>query len=188
MAITLVKGGNISLTKTSPGLSRIFVGLGWNARTTDGTPFDLDASLFMLKADGKVRSEADFIFYNQLKSPDGSVEHLGDNLTGDGDGDDEVINIDLTKVPTDVEKLVVGVTINGAEINFGMVNGAFVRVVNDDTKAEIVRYDLSEDFSIETAVIFGEVYRYSGEWKFKAIGQGWAGGLAFMAKTYGVVI
>lgn len=191
MAISLSKGGNVSLSKSEPGLKKIFIGLGWDARATDGAAFDLDASLFMLKADGKVRTDSDFIFYNNLKSVDGSVEHLGDNLTGAGEGDDEVINVDLEKVPADVTKLVVGVTIHEADArkqNFGMVSGAFIRVGNLETNNEIARFDLSEDYSTETAMLFGEVYRHNGEWKFKAIGQGFSGGLAAMARGYGINI
>lgn len=189
MAISLSKGGNVSLTKSAPGLTNILIGLGWDARATDGAAFDLDASGFLLSADGKVRSDADFIFFNQPASADGSVKHLGDNTTGEGDGDDEQITVDLTKVPADVDKIAVSVTIHEAETrkqSFGMVSQAFVRVVNAADNSEIVRYDLSEDFSIETALIFGEVYRNSGEWKFRAVGQGFQGGLAAMAKNYGV--
>jgi tellurium resistance protein TerD len=189
MAISLSKGGNVSLTKTAPGLTHIIIGLGWDARATDGAAFDLDASGFLLTSDGKVRSDADFIFFNQPVSADGSVKHLGDNTTGDGEGDDEQMTVDLAKVPADVEKIAVGVTIHEAEArkqSFGMVSQAFVRVVNAADNAEIVRYDLSEDFSIETALVFGEVYRNNGEWKFRAVGQGYQGGLAAMAKNYGV--
>lgn len=189
MAISLSKGGNVSLSKTVPGLSQIHIGLGWNTRSTDGAGFDLDASAFLLKEDSKVRSDADFIFFNQKVSADGSVQHKGDNTTGEGEGDDEVIKVNLAQVPADVAKVAVTVTIHDAEArrqNFGMVSGAYVRVLNDATQEEIVRYDLSEDFSIETALIFGEVYRHSGEWKFRAVGQGFQGGLAAMAKNYGV--
>ncbi len=189
MAISLSKGGNVSLTKAEPGLKKIFIGLGWNIRATDGAAFDLDASLFMLKEDGKVRSDTDFIFYNNSKSSDGSVEHMGDNRTGAGEGDDEVIKVDFEKVPAEIAKIVVGVTIHQAmerKQNFGMVSAAFIRVVNQDNKNEIVRYDLSEDFSTETSVLFGEVYRYGSEWKFRALGQGFNGGLGPMAQSYGV--
>lgn len=189
MAISLSKGGNVSLTKSAPGLTNIVIGLGWDARSTDGAAFDLDASGFMLTAEGKVRSDADFIFFNQAASADGSVKHLGDNTTGEGAGDDEQLTVDLSKVPADVDKIAIGVTIHEAEArkqSFGMVSQAFVRVVNAADNAEIVRYDLSEDFSIETALVFGEVYRNSGEWKFRAVGQGFQGGLGAMAKTYGV--
>lgn len=189
MAISLSKGGNVSLTKSAPGLTNILVGLGWDARATDGAGFDLDASGFLLTAAGKVRSDADFIFFNQPASADGSVKHLGDNTTGEGEGDDEQMTVDLTKVPADVDKIAISVTIHEAEArkqSFGMVSQAFVRVVNAADNAEIVRYDLSEDFSIETALVFGEIYRNSGEWKFRAVGQGFQGGLGAMAKSYGV--
>lgn len=189
MALSLSKGGNVSLSKTDPTLKRILIGLGWDARSTDGAPFDLDASLFMVKADGKVRSDADFIFYNQPRSSCSSVEHTGDNRTGAGDGDDESLKVVLEQVPADIQRLVIAVTIHDAEKNkqnFGMVHGAFIRIVNDDSQTEIARFDLSEDYSTETAMIFGEVYRYQGEWKFKAVGQGYAGGLAALAQQHGV--
>lgn len=189
MAISLSKGGNVSLSKSSPGLTKIHIGLGWNTRATDGAGFDLDASAFLLKEDGKVRSDADFIFFNQKKSAEGAVEHMGDNTTGEGDGDDEVVKVSLTTVPADVNKVAVCVTIHEAEArrqNFGMVSGAYVRVLNDESNEEIVRYDLSEDFSVETALIFGEIYRNGEEWKFRAVGQGFQGGLGAMAKNYGV--
>jgi len=184
MAISLSKGGNISLTKTDPQLKNIHVGLSWDARATDGSPFDLDASVFMVKEDNKVRSDSDFIFYNQLKSPCGAVEHLGDNRTGAGDGDDEVLHVKLDKVPLDVSKIVIAVTIHEAEArhqNFGQVRNAAIRLLNLDTNNEVTRFDLSEDASIETAMIFGEIYRYNNEWKFKAVGQGYAGGLSALA-------
>jgi tellurium resistance protein TerD len=189
MAISLSKGGNVSLSKEAPGLKKLLVGLGWEGRVTDGAPFDLDASVFMVKADGKVRADSDFIFYNNLKSSDGSVEHMGDNTTGEGDGDDEVVNVDLQKVPSDIAKIAFGVTIHEAEVrkqNFGQVSDAFIRVCNQDNNAEIVRFDLSEDYSTETAMVFGELYRHGAEWKFKAIGQGFAGGLGPLARSFGV--
>jgi stress response protein SCP2/tetratricopeptide (TPR) repeat protein len=189
MGVNLGKGGNVSLSKEEPGLKKILVGLGWDVRKTDGVEFDLDASLFMLANTGKVRSDNDFIFYNNLKSTDGSIEHTGDNRTGAGEGDDEVINIDLQKVPADVNKLVIGVSIHEADVrkqNFGMVDSAFIRVVNQDNNREIVRFDLSEEMSIETAMLFGEVYRHSGDWKLRAIGQGFKGGLGAMVKSYGI--
>ena len=189
MPISLSKGGNVSLSKEAPGLKDVVIGLGWDARSTDGSDFDLDASLFMLKDDDKVRSDSDFIFYNNKVSSDGSVEHLGDNLTGEGAGDDEQIKVNLDSVPQDVSKLSVGVTIHEAEgrsQNFGMVSNAFIRVVNGADNSEIARYDLSEDASTETAMVFGEVYRRGGEWKFKAVGQGFAGGLGPLARNYGV--
>ena len=189
MAISLQKGGNVNLSKEAPNMTKMTIGLGWDARSTDGADFDLDASAFMLAASGKVRSDADFIFYNQLKSPDGSVEHTGDNLTGAGEGDDETININLALVPADVEKIAICVTIHEADKrhqNFGMVSAAYIRCVNADNNSEIARYDLSEDASVETAMIFGEIYRHSGSWKFRAVGQGFAGGLGPLAKNYGV--
>ncbi len=191
MALSLSKGGNISLSKADPNLTRILLGLGWDARSTSGDEFDLDASAFMLSDSGKVRSDSDFIFYNQLRSADGSVEHTGDNRTGDGDGDDEALKINLSKVPQDIQRVIFPVTIHDAlarRQNFGMVKNAFIRVVNDDTGVEIARYDLSEDASTETAMIFGEVYRHNGEWKFRAVGQGYAGGLHALAKDHGVNI
>lgn len=189
MAISLQKGGNVSLSKEAPSMSKMIIGLGWDVRATDGADFDLDGSAFLLNESGKVRSDADFIFYNQSKSADGSVEHTGDNRTGEGDGDDEQIIIDLGKVPTDVQKIAISVTIHDAEArgqNFGMVSSAFIRCINADGNSEIARFDLSEDASVETAMIFGEVYRHNGEWKFKAIGQGFKGGLGPLAKNYGV--
>lgn len=191
MGISLSKGGNVSLSKTDPSLKNVIVGLGWDARPTDGADFDLDASAFMVKEDGKVRSDSDFIFYNQTKSTCGSVEHTGDNRTGAGDGDDEALVVLLDKVPADVQRVVFCVTIHDADMrkqNFGQVNHAYVRVVNKDSNSEVARYDLSEDASIETAMIFGEIYRHSGEWKFKAVGQGYAGGLAALARQYGINI
>ncbi len=191
MGVSLSKGSNVSLSKEAPGLSKILVGLGWDVRATDGSAFDLDASAFVTGADGKVRSDQDFIFYNNLRSGDGSIEHTGDNLTGVGDGDDESIKLNLGQIPTDVHKVVFSVTIHDAEArrqNFGMVTNAFVRVVNQDDGKELARYDLSEDASTETAMVFAEIYRNSGEWKFKAVGQGFAGGLAPLAKQFGVSI
>lgn len=191
MAVSLSKGGNVSLSKEAPGLSNILIGLGWDVRATDGGDFDLDASVFLTGASGKVRSDADFIFYNNLKSADGSVEHTGDNRTGEGDGDDEAVKVNLATIPADIEKIVVGVTIDQAEQrgqSFGQVSGAFIRVVNDSNNSEIARYDLSEDSSTETAMVFGEVYRSGAEWKFRAIGQGFAGGLGPLAASYGVSI
>lgn len=189
MALSLSKGSNISLSKEAPNLTRILVGLGWDPRVSDGQAFDLDASAFLLTASGKVRGDHDFIFYNQLKSQEGSVEHTGDNRTGQGEGDDESIKVDLSRVPQEITKIVVGVTIDEADArrqNFGQVGGAFIRIVDDATGREITRYDLGEDFSTETAVVFGEVYRYGNEWKFRAVGQGFAGGLGPMARGYGV--
>ena len=189
MSISLSKGGNVSLSKTDPSLKNVIVGLGWDARPTAGADFDLDASAFMVKDDGKVRSDSDFIFYNQMKSSCGSIEHTGDNRTGAGDGDDEAVIVLLDKIPADIQRVVFCVTIHEAEMrkqNFGQVSHAYVRVVNKDSNNEVARFDLSEDASIETAMVFGEIYRHSGEWKFKAVGQGYAGGLAALAKQYGI--
>lgn len=189
MSVSISKGGNVSLSKEEPGLSRILIGLGWDTRATDGVDFDLDASVFLLNNMGKVRNDLDFIFYNNLRSPDGSVEHTGDNRTGEGEGDDEAVRVNLGGVPADVDKLSITVTIHDAPArgqNFGQVDNAFIRVVNEDTGREIVRYDLSEDASTETAMIFGEVYRHGGEWKFRAVGQGFAGGLGPLASHFGV--
>ncbi len=189
MPVSLSKGGNVSLSKEAPGLKDIVIGLGWDTRSTDGSAFDLDASMFMVKEDEKVRNDGDFIFYNNKKSGDGSVEHMGDNTTGEGEGDDEQIKVNLDGVPQDLAKLAVGVTIHDADTrnqNFGMVSNAFIRVVNGSDNSEIARYDLSEDASTETAMLFGEVYRKDNEWKFKAIGQGFTGGLGPMARNYGV--
>lgn len=191
MAITLQKGGNVNLNKEAPNLARILIGLGWDARATDGQSFDLDASVFMTKDDNKVAGDAFFIFYNQPKSPEGAVEHTGDNLTGQGEGDDESVKVDLKRVPPEVQKLVVIVTIHDAEArkqNFGQVANAFIRIVNQDGNVEIVRFDLSEDYSTETAMIFGEVYRSGSDWKFKAVGQGYSGGLRALALQHGVNI
>jgi tellurium resistance protein TerD len=189
MPVVLTKGGNVNLSKEAPGLKNIAVGLGWDIRATDGAAFDLDASVFMLKSDGKVRSDADFIFYNNAKSSCGSVQHMGDNRTGAGDGDDELIKIDLSKVPADIEKIAFAVTIHDAQArgqSFGQVNKAYIRVTNEAGGAEIARYDLSEDASTVTAMIFGELYRAGGDWKFKAIGQGFNQGLGALANNFGV--
>ncbi len=189
MAISLSKGGNVSLSKTEPGLKKILIGLGWDARATDGAAFDLDASAFLLDANHKVPNETAFIFYNNLRSPDGSVEHTGDNRTGAGEGDDEAVRVALNDVPAAVQTIAITVTIHDAEArkqNFGQVKNAFIRIINDETGTEIARYDLSEDYSIETAMIFGEVYRHNNEWKFRAVGQGYSGGLAAMCQQYGI--
>jgi tellurium resistance protein TerD len=191
LAVSLQKGGNISLSKTAPTLKHILVGLGWEARSTDGADFDLDASAFLVGENGKVRGDDDFIFYNFLKSPCGSVEHTGDNRTGAGDGDDEAIKIDLSKIPDRIKRIIVCVTIHDADLrkqNFGQVSDAFMRIVNLDNDVEIARFDLTEDYSTETAMIFGEVYAHSGEWKFKAVGQGFSGGLETMCRQFGVTV
>ena len=190
MAISLKKGQKVDLTKTNPGLKNILIGLGWDTNKYDGgKDFDLDASVFLLGASGKVASDDDFVFYGNLKHKSGSVEHMGDNLTGAGEGDDEEIKIDLSQVPADVEKIDFTVTIYEAEErkqNFGQVENAFIRVVDATNNKELIRYDLGEDFSIETAVVIGELYRNKGEWKFNAIGSGFSGGLASLGKNYGV--
>jgi len=190
MAISLKKGQKVDLTKTNPGLKEILVGLGWDTNRYDGgKDFDLDTSIFLLGASGKVNSDDDFVFYGNLKHVSGSVEHLGDNLTGEGSGDDEQIKIDLSKVPANVEKIDFTVTIYEADTrnqNFGQVENAFIRVVNSATGEELIRYDLSEDFSVETAVIVGELYRNKGEWKFNAVGSGFEGGLAALGRNFGV--
>ncbi|SDX67098.1 tellurium resistance protein TerD [Allochromatium warmingii] len=191
MAISLQKGGNVSLTKTDPGLTNVQVGLGWDARSTDGAAFDLDASVFLVGDTGKVLSDGHFVFYNQKTSPDGAVIHAGDNTTGAGEGDDETVSINLPGVEAGVQRIVFAVTIHEAETrkqNFGMVRNAFMRVLNKDSSTELARYDLSEDYSTETAMIFGEIYRNGEEWKFKAVGQGFAGGLAALAQDHGVSI
>ena len=191
MAISLTKGGNVNLSKEAPNLTNMAVGLGWNPRATDGQAFDLDAVAFLVNESGKVRADADFIFFNNLKSSDGSVEHTGDNRTGEGDGDDEVIKVDLTKVPADVSKVVFCAVIYEGQArnqNFGQVANAYIRIVNTQGDAEVARYDLSEDSSTETAMIFGELYKNNGEWKFRAVGQGFAGGLGSLAASYGVAV
>lgn len=189
MAITLQKGGNLSLSKTDPGLNKIVIGLGWDARSTDGAEFDLDASAFLVNSSGKTRSEADFIFYNQQRTQDGSVEHTGDNRTGEGDGDDESIKVNLGLIAADVEKIIITVTIHDADLrkqNFGQVSNAFIRIVNEDSNIEVVRFDLAEDASTEAAMIFGELYRHGAEWKFRAVGQGFNGGLKAMCSEFGI--
>ncbi|MBI6550252.1 TerD family protein [Xenorhabdus lircayensis] len=189
MGVSLSKGGNVSLSKEAPTMKNVLIGLGWDARATDGQDFDLDASAFLLAANGKVRSDADFIFYNNLKSADGSIMHTGDNRTGEGDGDDESLKIKLDQIPADVEKVVFVVTIHDAQArhqSFGQVSGAFIRLANDDTQVEVARYDLTEDASTETAMLFGELYRHNTEWKFRAVGQGYAGGLASVCAQYGI--
>ena len=191
MAISLTKGGNVNLSKEAPNLTNMAVGLGWNPRATDGQAFDLDAVAFLVNESGKVRTDADFIFFNNLKSSDGAVEHTGDNRTGEGDGDDEVIKVDLTKVPADVSKVVFCAVIYDGQArnqNFGQVANAYIRIVNTQGGAEVARYDLSEDSSTETAMIFGELYKNNGEWKFRAVGQGFAGGLGPLAQSHGVAV
>ncbi len=190
MAVNLSKGQKVSLTKGNPGLSKIVVGLGWDTNKYDGGfDFDLDAAAFLLGANGKVTSDADFIFYGNLKHGSGAVEHMGDNLTGDGDGDDEQIKVNLSAIPANIEKIGFTVTIYDAETrkqNFGQVSNAYIRVFDEASNTELIRYDLGEDFSIETAVVVGEMYRNNGEWKFNAIGSGFQGGLEALCKNYGV--
>jgi tellurium resistance protein TerD len=189
MSVSLTKGGNVSLTKEAPGMTNVLVGLGWDARTTTGDDFDLDASALLLKADGKVLSNEYFVFFNNIKSPDGAVEHTGDNLTGEGDGDDESIKVNLAAVPAEVDKIVFPVTIYDAETRrqgFGQVRNAFIRIVDETGNKEIARYDLTEDASTETAMLFGELYRNGTEWKFRAVGQGYSSGLVGIARDFGV--
>lgn len=191
MSVSLSKGGNVSLTKTAPGLTAVSVGLGWDVRSTTGTDFDLDASALGLDAGHKIVSDEFFVFFNNLKSPDGSIEHQGDNLTGEGEGDDEVIAVNLTDVPEQVASIVFPVSIYDGDArgqSFGQVRNAFIRVVDRATGSELARYDLSEDASTETAMVFGELYRNGPEWKFRAIGQGYASGLAGIARDFGVNI
>ncbi len=188
--VNLSKGQKIDLTKTNPGLTKILVGLGWDINKYDGgSDFDLDAAAFLLNAEGKAASEADFVFYNNKEHSSGSVIHMGDNKTGEGEGDDEVINIDLSKVPANVEKIDFTVTIFEAEErnqNFGQVNNSYIRVLNQENGEELIHFDLGEDFSIETAVVVAELYRHNGEWKFNAIGSGFAGGLAALCRNFGL--
>ncbi len=189
MSVSLNKGGNVSLTKEAPGLTAVLVGLGWDARTTSGADFDLDASALIVGTSGKILSDAHFVFFNNLTSPDGSVEHLGDNLTGEGEGDDEEIKVNLATVPPEVDKIVITVSIYDAETrqqSFGQVRNAYIRVVNQADTTEITRYDLSEDASTETAMIFGELYRNNADWKFRAVGQGYSTGLRGIALDFGV--
>ena len=196
MGISLDKGGRISLSKEAPGLTKIRVGLGWDERATDGAAYDLDASVFLLNEAGKARNDKDFIFYGNLIGADGTVEHMGDELEGSSDvnseGDEEEIKVNLKELERkapDVQKIAVVCTIHEADQrgqNFGQVNNAYMRIINDDNKQEIVRFDLTEDYSMETAMVFGEVYKKDGEWKFTAVGQGYAGGLAATCATYGL--
>jgi len=191
MAVSLAKGGNVSLTKEAPGMTAVVVGLGWDARTTSGTDFDLDASALMLTTSGKVVSDKHFIFFNNMTSPDGSVEHTGDNLTGEGDGDDEAIKVNLAAVPGEVDKIVFPVSIYDGQARgqgFGQVRNAFIRIVDQNGGTEIARYDLTEDASTETAMLFGELYRNGPEWKFRAVGQGYSNGLGGIAQDFGVTL
>lgn len=189
MAVSLSKGGNVSLTKEAPGLTAVTVGLGWDVRTTTGTDFDLDASAIAVNLEGKVYSDGHFVFFNNKQTPDSTIVHTGDNRTGEGAGDDEAIKVNLAGLPADIDKIVFPVSIYDAENrqqSFGQVRNAFIRVVNQAGEAELARYDLSEDASTETAMVFGELYRHGAEWKFRAIGQGYASGLRGIAQDFGV--
>lgn len=190
MAINLSKGQKVDLTKSNPGLSKVVVGLGWDTNKYDGgQDFDLDSSVFLLDASGKVASEADFIFYNNTVGAGGAVEHTGDNKTGEGEGDDEAVNIDLSAIPASIEKVTFAITIHEAEArgqNFGQVSNSYVRILNAGSNEELIRYDLGEDFSIETAIVVGELYRHNTEWKFNAIGSGYQGGLGSLVKDFGL--
>ena len=190
MPISLQKGQKVDLTKGNPSLKHVLVGLGWDVNRYDGGfAFDLDASAFLLGANGQTPNTDAFIFYGNLKHPSGAVEHMGDNLTGEGDGDDEQILVDLTKIPDSIEKIAFTVTIYEAEQrrqNFGLVDNSFIRIVDNDTGKELIRYDLGEDFSIETAIVVGEIYRHGGGWKFNAVGSGFQGGLAALCANYGI--
>ncbi|EPY2272364.1 TerD family protein [Clostridium sporogenes] len=192
MSINLKKGQKINLTKDNPGLNKAIIGLGWDTnKYSGGYEFDLDASAFLVSNNGKVNDDLNFVFYNNLQDPSGSVVHTGDNRTGDGDGDDEQIILDFSKVPSDIDKIAITVTIHEAQEraqNFGQVSNAFVRIVNEETDVEVLRYDLSEDFSIETALVFCELYRNNGDWKFSAIGSGFSGGLEALCKNYGLEV
>lgn len=189
MTVSLNKGGNVSLSKEAPGLNEVTIGLGWDERSTTGADFDLDASAFLVNESGKVANDKDFIFYNNLTSVCESVAHTGDNLTGEGEGDDESLIVKLNAIPEGVNKVVVSTTIHEAVAraqNFGQVQNAFIRVVDNRDGKELVKYDLTEDFSTETAMLMGELYRHNGEWKFRAVGQGYEGGLGAMATDHGV--
>ncbi len=189
MAINLSKGQKVDLTKGNPSLKKVMVGLGWDVNDYDGPDFDLDAAAFMLGRNGKCPTEKEFIFYSNLEHGSGSVKHMGDNLTGSGEGDDEQILVDLTSVPSNIEKIVFTVTIHNADAlgqNFGQVNNAFIRLVDETTGSELLRYDLTEEFSIETAIVVGELYRHNGEWKFNANGSGFQGGLKALCDHYGI--
>ena len=190
MAVSLAKGQKVDLTKGNPGLSKLIVGLGWDTNRYDGGhDFDLDAAAFLLDGNGKVSNVADFVFYGNLKHASGSVEHMGDNLTGAGDGDDEQIKVDLSKVPANIEKIGFTVTIYESDVrnqNFGQVDNAYIHIMDEANNTELIRYDLGEDFSIETAVVVGELYRNNGQWKFNAIGSGFQGGLKALCQNYGV--
>lgn len=190
MPISLQKGQKVDLTKGNPTLKHVLVGLGWDVNRYDGGfAFDLDASAFLLGTNGQTPNTDAFIFYGNLKHPSGAVEHMGDNLTGEGDGDDEQIMVDLTKIPDSIEKIAFTVTIYESDQrrqNFGQVDNSYIRIVDNDTGKELIRYDLGEDFSIETAIVVGEIYRHGGGWKFNAVGSGFQGGLAALCANYGI--
>jgi tellurium resistance protein TerD len=192
MAVSLSKGQKVDLTKTNPGLTSVVVGLGWDTNKYDGgNDFDLDSSVFLLGENGKVTNETDFIFYNNREGAGGAVVHTGDNRTGDGDGDDEQVKINLTNVPANIQRIAFTITIHDADSrnqNFGQVSNSYARIFNESTGEELIRYDLGEDFSIETAIVVGELYRHNGEWKFSAIGSGYQGGLAALATDFGLSI
>ncbi len=190
MGISLAKGQKVDLTKTNPGLKNVIIGLGWDVNKYDGGhSFDLDTAAFLTAGIGRVTADTDFVFYNNLVHPSGAVTHLGDNLTGVGQGDDEQIKVELDKVPAQIEKIAFTVTIHEAlerNQNFGQVSNAYIRVLDEVTGSELIRYDLGEDFSIETAIVVGELYRHNGEWKFNAIGSGYQGGLAALCGNFGI--
>ena len=192
MAISLSKGQKVDLTKTNPGLDNVVIGLGWDTNRYDGGhQFDLDSSLFLVGSDGKVLNEKGFIFYGNKENENGSVKHNGDNLTGAGEGDDETVDVKLSQIPADIQKVIFTITIHEADSrnqNFGQVDNSYVRVYNKTTEEELIRYDLNEDFSIETAIVVGELYRHNGEWKFAAVGSGFQGGLAALATSFGLEI
>ena len=192
MPINLSKGQKVDLTKGNPGLKNVMVGLGWDVNAFDsGADFDLDAAAFMVDSNGKCPTEKEFVFYGNLEHPSGAIKHMGDNRTGDGEGDDEQIEVNLADIPANIEKIAFTATIYDAETrrqNFGQVSNAYIRLVNVETNEEIIRYDLGEDFSIETAVVVGEIYRHNGEWKFNAIGSGFKGGLAALCGHYGIEV
>lgn len=188
--VNLVKGQRVDLTKGNEGLKKIIVGLGWDVNKYDGDNFDMDASALLLSGNGKVRNAGDFVYFNNTKHSSGSVIHMGDNLTGEGAGDDEQIVVDLSKVPEDVEKICFAVTIYDADVrmqNFGMISNAYIRMLNKETNDELIRYDLGEDYSMETSMVLGELYRHNGEWKFNAVGAGYSGGLSALCNEYGIM-
>lgn len=190
MGIVLSKGQRVDLTKTSSGIEKIVVGLGWDTNKYDGGyDFDLDTAAFLVDVDGKVTSGGDFVFYNNLKHVSGAVEHLGDNRNGLGDGDDESILVDIAKIPANIDKVAFTVTVHDAtnrKQNFGQVSNAYIRVLNKDTNEELIKYELGEDFSVETAVVIAEIYRHNGEWKFNALGSGFEGGLVALCGNFGI--